>query len=139
MSSVGNNKPENYKRGIVKSIVAWLLMILAIVCFVKDIITAGMVGSYDKCFSIIYFPALIFLWSLYIFNCGPMYSAIWKRVVKTILYIVLSVLFAFISYLPIEVLFHEPMVILMPSSIFFIIWGIILKLNNTPKKQEVEE
>lgn len=136
MSSVGNNKPENYKRDAVKTIFAWLLMILAIACFVKDITLAACVGSFETCFSMIYFPALIFIWSLYLFNCGPMYSAIWKRIVKTILYIVLSILFAFISYLPFDVLLDEPMVLIAPSIIFFIVWGIILKLNNTPKKQE---
>ena len=103
MSSVGNNKPENYKRGAVRTIFAWLLMILAIACFVKDIMLAVSVGSFKTCFNMIYFPSLIFMWSLYLFNCGPMYSAIWKRIVKTILYIVLSILFAFISYLPFDV------------------------------------
>lgn len=136
MSSVGNNKPENYKRGAVRTIFAWLLMILAIACFVKDIMLAVSVGSFETCFNMIYFPSLIFMWSLYLFNCGPMYSAIWKRIVKTILYIVLSILFAFISYLPFDVLLDEPMVLIAPSIIFFIVWGIILILNNTPKKQE---
>ena len=65
-----------------------------------------------------------------------MHSAIWKRIVKTILYIVYSILFSFISYLPFDVLLDEPMVLIALSIIFFIVWGIILKLNNTPKKQE---
>lgn len=138
LTSVGYNKPENYKRGILKTLFAWLLMTIAISFLVTNIVVSIDLlksGSMDF-FRILNLPALPFWWSLYIFKCGPMHSAIWKRIVKTILYIVYSILFSFISYLPFDVLLDEPMVLIALSIIFFIVWGIILKLNNTPKKQE---
>lgn len=140
LTSVGYNKPENYKRGILKTLFAWLLMTIAISFLVTNIVDSIDLlksGSMDF-FKILNLPALPFWWSLYIFKCGPMHSAIWKRIVKTILYVVYSILFSFISYLPFDVLLDETMLLIAISIIiiFFIVWGIILKLNNTPKKQE---
>ena len=40
LTSVGYNKPENYKRGILKTLFAWLLMTIAISFLVTNIVVS---------------------------------------------------------------------------------------------------
>ena len=61
-SGVGNNKPKDYKRGVVKTIFAWLLIILAITLFIKDFMNALNTGLFEIMFRNIYFPSLFLLW-----------------------------------------------------------------------------
>ena len=136
---VGNNKPKEYKRGVVKTIFAWLLIILAITLFIKDFMNALNTGLFEIMFRNIYFPSLFLLWGIFILNCGPLYSPIWKRIVKTILYILFSFLFAFICFLPFDVLFENPMMLIIPMVLFIIIDIILMKIGSPTKEQGNKE
>lgn len=135
LSSIGNHKPKGYKRGIVKSLFAWLLMTLAIVLFFRDVVAIinnapYLVGKHlDKSYYL-----SIFFWGLYLFYCGPMYSKIWKRIIKTILYIFLTLFFMITCFSS-----PHPFT-LFSASLFFIFWGILLAINLKSKpKTTVDE
>ena len=95
---VGHEKPCGYKRGKLKTIGAWLLMLLALADMALAVCIALKVeDTYNELdYTLEFFKKyalisiLMFGWAVYIFTSGPLRSKKWKRAVKSILYFLSS-------------------------------------------------
>ena len=93
-----HEKPSDYKRGKLKTFGAWLLLILAgLNLFAAFFLANHELEIYNEfdyalaVFTDVIEPGIVlFGWAIYIFKSGPLRSKIWKRVVKSILYSLLS-------------------------------------------------
>lgn len=140
----GSTKPSNYKRSTVKTIISWLLMILAIVDFINLIPTT--IEDPYKSIKLLPFSILLFSWGLYIFRCGPMNSSIGKRILKTISFIFMSVLLIFLPAFFVILLdtyfdFTSTVIFLVLTLVYIICFVIIIKLdtaaiNESERKEE---
>ncbi|MCI6209465.1 MAG: hypothetical protein MR649_09215 [Prevotella sp.] len=95
---LGHEKPLDYKRGKLKTFGAWLLMVLSLADMALDVYIALQVqNTYNELgYTLELFrrnalsSILMFGWAVYILKSGPLRSKKWKRVVKSILYFLLS-------------------------------------------------
>lgn len=104
----------NKKAATIRKVIGWVLVVLSLTAILLSIIS--LVGNYQMLQSIveqsgeqynnyaidnaysqlfidfagrdIIFSGLIFACGFYLIKCGPMYSPIWKRIIKVILYII---------------------------------------------------
>ena len=102
---LNHQKPiDNKINTKIKKIIGWVLVILSIIGIVLSIIS--LIGNFQMAQSNgnymsnegynslflgfagrdIIFSGLIFVWGYYLIKCGPMYSPIWKRILKVVLY-----------------------------------------------------
>ena len=95
---IGHEKPLNYKRGKLKTFGAWLLVALSLADIALAVCIALKIQStYNELdYTFEFFKRyalssiLMFGWAIYIFKSGPLRSKKWKRVVKSILYFLSS-------------------------------------------------
>ena len=122
-NSLEHKRPKDYKTPISKKIFGWFVLTLSIALFISTLLTSipetkyalDMVKQYDpngfQYHNIIdyylepplamlsgpqiIFPGLLLVWGYYVLKSGPLYSPKWKRVVKTILYILVTFIISF--------------------------------------------
>lgn len=111
--SLNHIKPiEDKKKTKTKRIIGWILVVLSIIGIVISILS--LIGNFHMVQNIItqngeqgdnyltntgyngmfldfagrdiVFSGLIFAWGYYLIKCGPLYSPIWKRILKVVLY-----------------------------------------------------
>lgn len=95
---IGHEKPLDYKRGKLKTFGAWLLLVLSLAEFVLSVCMALKVQdtyheleySFYSFMSMLKASILMLGWAMYIFKSGPLRSKKWKRIVKSILYLLSS-------------------------------------------------
>ncbi len=136
---VGHEKPCGYKRGKLKTIGAWLLMLLALADMALTVCIALKVqDTYNELdYTFEFFKKyaltsiLMFGWAVYIFTSGPLRSKKWKRAVKSILYFLSSfMLFGSSS--------SDPLVGIMAMVLTFVLFFAI-SLIDIHKKQNRQE
>ena len=102
--SLNHLKPNDTKKNTrLRKVIGWILVILSIIGITLSIISlignSQMELSYGNLSNVafntmflefagrdIIFSGLIFAGGYYLIKCGPMYSPIWKRILKVILY-----------------------------------------------------
>ncbi len=98
--SSGHEKPHGYKRGKLRTILAWLLALPALADMAFSAYSAVkaqlMYNESDYTIELLYksmlLPALMLGWAIYIFKSGPLRSKKWIRALKSIIYLFSSVL-----------------------------------------------
>lgn len=136
---VGHEKPCGYKRGKLKTIGAWLLMLLALADMALAVCIALKVqDTYNELdYTFEFFKKyaltsiLMFGWAVYIFTSGPLRSKKWKRAVKSILYFLSSFMLLGSSS-------SDPLVGIMAMVLTFVLFFAI-SLIDIHKKQNRQE
>lgn len=136
---VGHEKPCGYKRGKLKTIGAWLLMLLALADMALAVCIALKVqDTYNELdYTFEFFKKyaltsiLMFGWAVYIFTSGPLRSKKWKRAVKSILYFLSSFMLLGSSS-------SDPLVGIMAMVLTFVLFFAI-SLIYIHKKQNRQE
>lgn len=136
---VGHEKPCGYKRGKLKTIGAWLLMLLALADMALAVCIALKVqDTYNELdYTFEFFKKyaltsiLMFGWTVYIFTSGPLRSKKWKRAVKSILYFLSSFMLLGSSS-------SDPLVGIMAMVLTFVLFFAI-SLIDIHKKQNRQE
>lgn len=136
---VGHEKPCGYKRGKLKTIGAWLLMLLALADMALAVCIALKVqDTYNELdYTFEFFKKyaltsiLMFGWAVYIFTSGPLRSKKWKRAVKSILYFLSSFILLGSSS-------SDPLVGIMAMVLTFVLFFAI-SLIDIHKKQNRQE
>lgn len=136
---VGHEKPCGYKRGKLKTIGAWLLMLLALADMALAVCIALKVqDTYNELdYTFEFFKKyaltsiLMFGWAVYIFTSGPLRSKKWKRAVKSILYFLSS-------FMLLDSSSSDPLVGIMAMVLTFVLFFAI-SLIDIHKKQNRQE
>ena len=155
--SLMHDKPECTKKSLtIKHSIGWILVILSIIGAIISIL--NFIGNYNMVQSVIssnanqssfysnqydwlyldfagrdiIFTGLLFAWGYYLVKCGPLYSPIWKRTLKTLIYIV-------VTYILLDNTLYNPNIGWIGLLIVFVLMIIIVAISKDYIEQPVSE